>query len=111
MGEYKHASLVEPPGDPGSPPQTDSGWSSAAVFMYRFSGPKTLLSSGWRRCEQWGGKESRTMPFDRQNSIASTERCDQLLLRRRKHLRLQGHTSMSDKVLEKGQKAYVLHLP
>ncbi len=56
---------------------------SAAVFIYRFSGPKTLLSSGWRRCEQWGGNDSRTMPFDRQKSIAVTERCDQWLSRRR----------------------------
>lgn len=85
--------------------------SSAAVFMYRLSGLKTLLSSGWRRCEQWDGKESRTMLLDRKKSIASTERCDQWLFRRSEHLQLQGHTSMSDKVLEEGQKVYVLHPP
>ncbi len=41
---------------------------SAAVFIYRFSGPKTLLSSGWRWWEQWGGNDSRTIPFDQQKS-------------------------------------------
>ena len=65
----------------------DPGWllihRSAALLMYPFRGPKTLMSIGCNLWVQWGGKDSSTIPFALQKSIASIDRWDGWLSSRR----------------------------